>query len=124
MVKLKTCRDLITLCEKTQNPVTTVMGKRESAQEQDLTSHQKRFRDVRIRSKLPETHKFLVPICYFYRNSINSNSIKKVMYVHVIAKHDTCCDRRHLCAGADSQNSERTHGIFIDTFNFDREFFK
>lgn len=35
MVKIKTCRDLITLCEKTQNPVTTVMGKRESAQEQD-----------------------------------------------------------------------------------------
>ena len=60
MVKIKTCRDLITLCEKTQNPVTTVMEKRESTQEQDLTSHQKRFRDIRIRSKLPETHKFLV----------------------------------------------------------------
>ena len=94
MAKIKTCRDLITLCRKTQNPVTTVMGKRESTQEQDLTSHQKRFRDIRIRSKLPETHKFLVHICYFY-----SNSIKKVMYGHVIAKHDTCCDRRHLCRG-------------------------
>ena len=99
MVKIKTCRDLITLCEKTQNPVTTVMEKRESTQEQDLTSHQKRFRDIRIRSKLPETHKFLVHICYFYSNSVNSNSIKKVMYAHVIAKHDTCCDRRHLCSG-------------------------
>ena len=81
MVKIKTCRDLITLCEKTQNPVMTVMGKRESAQEQDLTSHQKCFRDIRIRSKLPETHKFLVPICHFYSNSVNINSTKKVMYV-------------------------------------------
>ena len=90
MVKIKTCRDLITLCEKTQNHVTTVMGKRESAQEQDLTSHQISFRDIRIRWKLPETHKFLLPICHSYSNSVNSNSIKKVMYVHVIAKHDTC----------------------------------
>ena len=90
MVKIKTCRDLITLCKKTQNPVTSVMGKRESAQEQDLASHQKRFRDIMIRSKLPETHKFLVPICHFYSTGVNSNSIKKVMYVHVIAKHDTC----------------------------------
>ena len=78
MVKIKTCRDFITVCEKTQNPVTTVMGKRESAQEQDLTSHQKRFRDIRIRSKLPKTHS-----SYFL-------FIKKVIYVHVIAKHDTC----------------------------------
>ena len=85
MVKIKTCRDLITLCEKTQNHVTTVMGKRESAQEQDLTSHQKRFRDIRIRWKLPETHKFLVHISHS-----SSNSIKKVMCVHVIAKHDSC----------------------------------
>ena len=105
MVKIKTCRDLIILCKKTQSPVATVMGKRESAQEQDLTSHQKHFRDIRIRSKLPETHS-----SYFL-------FIKKVMYVLVIAKHDTCSfhfllsdkcgDRRHLCAGADSQNSER-----------------
>ena len=78
MVKIKTCRNLITLCEKTQNPVTIVMRKRESAQEEDLRSHQKRFRDIRIRSKLPETHS-----SYFL-------FIKKVMYIHVIAKHDTC----------------------------------
>ena len=78
MIKIKTFRDLIALCEKTQNPVTTVMGKRESAQEQDLTSHQKRFRDIRIRSKLPKTHS-----SYFL-------FIKKVMYVQEIAKHDTC----------------------------------
>ena len=78
MVKIKTCRDLITLYEKTQNPVTTVMGKRESAREQDLTSHQKCFRDIRIRSKLPKAHS-----SYFL-------FIKKVMYVQVIAKHDTC----------------------------------
>ena len=77
MAKIKTCRDLITLCRKTQNPVTTVMGKRESTQEQDLTSHQKRFRDIRIRSKLPETHS-----SYFL--------FTQVMYVHVIAKHDIC----------------------------------
>ena len=64
--------------EKTPNPVTTVMGKRESTQEQNLTSHQKHFRDIRIRSKLPKTH-----ISYFL-------FIKKVMYVHVTAKHDTC----------------------------------
>ena len=85
MIKIKTCRDLITLCEKTQNPVTTVMGRRESTQEQDLTSHQKRFRDIRIRSKLSETHKFLVHISHSY-----SNRIKKVMYVHEIAKQDSC----------------------------------